>query len=175
MRPVEDADAGAAVAMLLKREGRSLQLLLVKRAADPSDPWSGDMALPGGRRHLEDRDLWETVVRETVEETGIDLRCYRLLGTMDVAVSVVAPELGVLPFVVLCEETPEVSLSRELRSYFWVPLEQLRRSRGMARVHEGEVPAYIVDGEVVWGLTYRMLENLLRLLETAHRDMGAQG
>lgn len=167
LRQGEEGDAGAAVAVLLKREGGELQVFLVKRAVDPSDPWSGDMAFPGGRRRPKDRDLRETMIRETMEETGIDLGGCRLLGTLDVAASSVAPGLGVLPFVALCEETPEVTLNEELRSYLWVPLHRLKRSRGRARVHRGEVPAYIVGGEVVWGLTYRMLENLLRLLDQA--------
>lgn len=162
------------MALLLKRDGRDLQLLLVKRTASTSDPWSGDMAFPGGRRHSQDDDLWETVIREAMEETGIDLRRHSFLGTMDVAKSAVSPELGVLPFVVLCEDTPEVSLGRELSSYLWVPLEQLRRSRGRGRVHQGEVPAYIVGDKVIWGLTYRMLESLLRLIEGASGDPGRQ-
>jgi len=172
-KPVEDAEAGAAVALLLKREGRGLQLLLVRRAVNPSDPWSGDMAFPGGRRHPGDRSLRETAIRETMEETGVDLRCHRLLGTMDVSTSAVAPELTILPFVFLCVGTPDVSLSGELSYYLWVPLDRLRRSRGRARVHKGEAPAYILNGEVVWGLTYRMLENLLRLLEAACGKAGA--
>lgn len=166
LRPVEDS-AGAAVAILLRREGRDLKLLLVKRAVNPLDPWSGDMAFPGGRRHPEDGDLWGTVVRETMEETAIELAGCRFLGTLYVVASVVAPELGVLPFVFFCDDTPEIELSGELRSYLWVSLEQLRRSRGTAQVHQGTVPAYIINGVVVWGLTYRMLENLLQLLDRA--------
>ena len=94
-RPVEDTEAEAAVALLLKGEGRGLQILLVRRAIAPSDPWSGDMAFPGGRRHPEDRSLRETAIRETMEETGIDLCCHRLLGTMEVSTSTVTPELAI--------------------------------------------------------------------------------
>jgi len=164
--PVEEA-AGAAVAILLRRKGRDLQVLLVKRAANPSDPWSGHMAFPGGRRRPEDGDIRETVTRETLEETGIDLRGCRVLGAMNATTSTIAPELEVLPFVAVCDETPRITLNEELCSYFWVSLESLRRSKGTAQVHGERVPAFLVEGEVVWGLTYRMLENLLRLLETA--------
>ena len=167
LRPVEDSDVGAAVAILLRREERDLRLLLVKRAESPSDPWSGDMAFPGGSRDPEDGDLWETAMRETMEETGVELCGCRFLGTLDVATSARAPMLEVIPFVFVCEETPEITLSGELCSYLWVSIEQLRQSRGVAQVHQGTVPAYIIDGEVVWGLTYRMLENLLQLLDRA--------
>jgi len=167
LRPVGEWDGGAAVSVLLRFEGRDLKLLLVKRAENPSDPWSGDMAFPGGKRHAIDRDLWETVVRETMEETGIELCECLFLGTLDIATSNVAPTLGVLPFVFLCEETPEVELSGELVSYIWVSVEQLRRSKGITPVKQGTAPAYVMEGDVVWGLTYRMLENLLHILDRA--------
>ena len=173
LKPFGDADARAAVAMLLKREKEDLEVLLVKRAVSPSDPWSGDMAFPGGRRHPEDLDLMETVTREMKEETGIDLLGCCFLGTLDVTASSVAPKLGVLPFVFLCAENLEISLSPELCSYLWAPLKQLELSRGRYRVHKGEVSSYLVEGEVVWGLTYRMLENLLRLIGKAASDEAA--
>lgn len=161
--------------MLLKGDGVGLQILLVRRAIAPSDPWSGDMAFPGGRLRNGDRSLLETAVRETMEETGIDLRCHRLLGTMEVSTSTVAPELAILPFVFLCVGTPDISLSRELSDYVWIPLNRLRRSRGRIRVHKGEVPAYILNDMVIWGLTYRILENLPRFLEAPCETAGAPG
>jgi len=167
LRPVGECDGGAAVSILLRFEGRDLKLLLVKRAENPSDPWSGDMAFPGGKRHAMDGDLWETVVRETLEETGVELCDCRFLGTLDIATSNVAPTLGVLPFVFFCEETPEIRLSGELVSYIWVSIEQLRRSKGIIPVKQGTAPAYGMEGEVVWGLTYRMLESLLHILDMA--------
>ena len=39
----------AAVSMVL-REGEELSVLMIKRAVRKSDPWSGQMALPGGRK-----------------------------------------------------------------------------------------------------------------------------
>jgi 8-oxo-dGTP pyrophosphatase MutT (NUDIX family) len=113
----------------------------------------------------------ETVMRETLEETGIDLSQFPFLGTLNVVNSNVAPDLEILPFVVLSEETPKVTLTQELCSYFWVSLEQLKRSKGKGRVHQREVPAYLVYNEVVWGLTFRMLNNLLELVDVANREV----
>jgi len=173
LRPVGVSDAGAAVSVLLRFEGHDLKLLLVKRAENPSDPWSGDMAFPGGKRHAKDRDLWETVLRETLEEIGIELCDCCFLGTLDISTSNVAPMLGVLPFVFFCEETPEIKLSEELVSYIWASIEQLRRSKGNTLVHKGTVPAFKIEREVVWGLTYRMLENLLTILDKAAVEMSS--
>ena len=62
----------AAVALVV-RGHVDLEVLLIKRARRDGDPWSGHMALPGGRRDPADTSLRQTAVRETLEETGIDL------------------------------------------------------------------------------------------------------
>jgi 8-oxo-dGTP pyrophosphatase MutT (NUDIX family) len=169
LNPVEDSDAGAAVVVLLRKGERGdLQLFLVKRATNPRDPWSGNMALPGGRRHPEDRDIKATVIRETLEETSIDISGCRFLGTLDAATSTRAvTRLVVLPFVVVCGERSRVTLNKELVDCFWFPVDQLKPSEGKALMEGNEVPAFLVKGEVVWGLTYRMLKNFLDLLDKA--------
>lgn len=80
----ECVDANAAVVVLLRRNNQEFQVLLVKRADVPTDTWSGQTAFPGGKRDPEDQNLKDTVVRETLEETGINLRegC-RFLGAME--------------------------------------------------------------------------------------------
>ncbi len=160
-----DEDAKAAVAILFRSGAGGLELLLVKRSFIPSDPWSGDMAFPGGKVGPLDRGLMETVYREVFEETGIDLRTSGFLGAMDPFYSSVRPEMGVLPLVFLVEGTPEIRLNEELSSFLWVPMGELRVSKGRSLVKKFEVPAFHVKGEVVWGLTYRMIEKLLELVE----------
>ncbi|CAM9401160.1 unnamed protein product [Phaeothamnion confervicola] len=49
------------------------QLLLIQRAHNPRDLWSGHLALPGGRQEPGESDL-QTVVRECREEVGLKLR-----------------------------------------------------------------------------------------------------
>ena len=162
---MEDKRAGAAVAVLLSSEWSELRVLLVKRAVNPRDPWSGDIAFPGGKRHLDDGSLRDTVVRETMEETGIDLLRYELLGSMEIVNSNVKPEMFILPFVIVCDEAPHVKLDDELCSYFWAPIDQLKNSRCIAKAREWQVSAFLIYGEIVWGLTYRMLENLIAMLD----------
>ena len=66
--PVEHDGAGtpqAAVALLLTPDPD--RLLLIRRAEREGDPWSGHLALPGGRRDESDTDLLATALRETFE------------------------------------------------------------------------------------------------------------
>ncbi|MDH5663747.1 MAG: CoA pyrophosphatase, partial [Candidatus Bathyarchaeota archaeon] len=64
LKPVsEGQDGNAAVALLLKPADKDLKILFVKRAENLADPWSGQMALPGGKRDATDQSLKQTVVR----------------------------------------------------------------------------------------------------------------
>lgn len=126
------------------------------------------MALPGGKREPKDKNLKETVIRETLEETSINLlqNC-QFLGVMRVFHSKPRPEIKVLPFVILTENEPSITLNeKELEEYFWIPLEELVRNRTTAKFSFGEVPAFIVGSTIIWGLTYRIVENLIHCLET---------
>jgi len=160
-----DDSAHAAVAMLLTETGDTLKVLLVKRATREEDPWSGHMAFPGGRRGHGDCDLMATACRETREETGIDLTQCTAIGSLAALHSTVRPDLCIQPFIFSCTEPPEVTLNEELMAHYWIPLEELDRSRGITRIDSREFPAYLVEGEAVWGLTYRMLEKFFCILD----------
>lgn len=161
----EIRSAGAAVALLLRLADQDFKILLVKRVDKPSDPWSGQIAFPGGKRDTKDQSLVQTVIRETLEETGIDLgHGYDFLGTLKKTQSTVKPELYVAPFVFLLDHDPAINLNEELEGFLWVPLRTLWENKGTASLPFGEVPAYLVKGRVVWGLTYRILEQFARVL-----------
>jgi len=161
----EVQNADAAVALLLRPVNQEFRILLVKRVESPSDPWSGQMAFPGGKRHMKDRDIKQTVIRETLEETDINLlhKC-RFLGVLENLRSTVRPELLVAPFIILLEHEPKIILNEELEGYLWFPLNRLQKCKGTAKFPFGEVPAYFVNGNVVWGLTYRILEKFIEIL-----------
>jgi 8-oxo-dGTP diphosphatase len=165
LKTTECLDAGAAVVVLLRSADQEFQVLLVKRAEKSTDPWSGQTAFPGGKRDPEDKDLKETVVRETLEETGINLcEGCRFLGAMEPVRSTQRPEMKILPFVVLQENEQDIELNEELTEYFWTPLKELVHSKGSVKYRCEEHPAYIIGNNVIWGLTYRILHNLRSLL-----------
>jgi 8-oxo-dGTP pyrophosphatase MutT (NUDIX family) len=159
-------NAEAAVALLLKEVDENFQILFVERVKNPVDPWSGQMAFPGGKRSSTDRNLMQTIVRETLEETSIDLldQC-RFLGAMTALTSTQKPEMKVLPFVFLLQHEQPIKLNRgELESFVWISLEELFQNEGRVKFEFGEYPAYVVTSNVIWGLTYRVLKNLKSLL-----------
>lgn len=161
--------AAVAAILLGPPAGGETELLLIERALRQGDPWSGHMALPGGRREPSDPDLGATAVREVREETGIDLAGARLLGRLDDLRPIRRSSLGIAvrPFVFWVAERPKLVLSDEVADTLWVPLFSLGARAAETDVqHRGEslrVPAYLVEQRVVWGMTQRVLENLLQV------------
>ena len=171
LQTFESVNAQAAVVVLLRETNQGFQVLLVKRAKKTGDPWSGQTALPGGKRSSEDQNLKDTVVRETLEETGIDLLVgCRFLGVMDAVRSTQKPEMKILSFVVLQETEQKINLNEELTQYFWTPLTEFPKNNGTVNFSFGEHPAYHIENHIVWGLTYRILNKLLDLLSSVDNE-----
>ena len=145
------------------------ELLLILRALRAGDPWSGHMALPGGRREGIDPDLAATAQRETREEVGVDLEAARPLGRLDDLhpIRQSRRQLAVRPFVYALSERPALSLNEEVTAAYWISFERLRENEQETSVlHRGSelvVPAYLVEGRAVWGMTQRVLAPLLAL------------
>ena len=169
-RVTEPVAARAAVALIL-REGRgSLETLLIRRADHPQDPWSGQMAFPGGRAEPGDEDLRSTAIRETAEEIGVDLatgaECLGMLDEVRAMARMRPVSLTILPFVFRLKGPVEPAPSSEVRSVHWIPLDLLlaaERRSVMDYVQEGatlQFPCLRVEDVVIWGLTYRMLVGL---------------
>ena len=165
----------AAVALVL-REGAAggLELLFIRRAEHESDPWSGHMGFPGGRAEPEDPSLEATAVRETLEETGLDLaHDGERLGALDEVRALARGrpvDLVIAPFVFRLLRAGDGTPSHEVVSLHWLPLERLlageTRSTLEHRYEETvlELPCLRIDGLTIWGLTFRMFENLRAVL-----------
>lgn len=147
----------------------TLDVLLIQRAERHGDPWSGQVALPGGRSHPDDATLQDTAVRETREETGIDLAADGLvLGILDEIRprTPVLPPIIVTPFVAVVPAGVPLQISDELADAFWTPWStfadpaRIDESTVQVRGAPWKVSSYLVGERVVWGMTERMLRQL---------------
>jgi len=175
-RRVEDDLPRAAVALVL-RDGAAgdVELLFIRRAEHERDPWSGHMGFPGGRAEPGDRGPEATAVRETLEETGLDLeRDGERLGALDEVKALARGrpvDLVIAPFVFRLSRRKDGAPSHEVVSLHWLPLGRLLspevRSTLQYQYEETvrELPCLRIDGLVIWGLTFRMFENLQAVLE----------
>jgi 8-oxo-dGTP pyrophosphatase MutT (NUDIX family) len=155
----------AAVAIIIDIHRDSDSILLMRRQDRAGDPWSGQIAFPGGHKSPNDRTLLETAIREAAEEVGIELGRHEALGVLPLVYSQTRRVL-VAPFVFLLSSYVSVQLNDEVAETFWVSLEELskiRSTRSEVHVESGtlEVDSYVLDGRVVWGLTFRIIRSLL--------------
>ena len=147
-------------------------LLLIRRAERDGDPWSGHMALPGGRREPGDATLLHTAIRETLEELGLRLEQSQLIGSLDDMIprTPVLPPVAVRPFVFALPERPILTPNEEVAAAAWVALDHLldpatyHTARIDVRGASREMPAYRFEDTIVWGMTERILTGLLAQL-----------
>ena len=164
----------AAVALVLQPKVSGLRALFILRAKKEGDPWSGQMALPGGHRETIDADLVETARRETHEEIGLDLnQAGRYLGSLGGirANPRAGFDLVVTPQVFALEDKAvPLQPNEEVAEVLWGNLDEMISGRSLTDAsfpefqREGTFPGYQVGAQVVWGLTFRMINDFFDLI-----------
>ena len=164
----------AAVAIVLRDLANGTEILFIKRAVKSGDPWSGQMAFPGGHKDPQDGGLKQAAMRETLEEVGLDLAGGDYLGALDQHRATRRGEridLLIAPHVFEIAGDPALALNYEVDEAVWAPLAPLARNElhhqetlsitGSPTVFNGY---RLAGGHFVWGLTYRMLKDFFRAL-----------
>ncbi len=170
-----DVDPRAAVAMILRDNG-GLETLFIKRAERHGDPWSGQMAFPGGRADANDLTPEHTARRETLEEVGIELGPEMRIGRLQSIEGgrLRAHRLAVAPYVFHHPGAPEaVHDNHEVADTVWIPVPYLLEAGNVQPYvfhldpEAREFPSFQYNGYTVWGLTYRILSNFASLFGVA--------
>lgn len=163
----------AAVAAVIRVVDGVPELLFIKRAEHEGDPWSGHMAFPGGRYEPGDITLEETACRESFEELALDLRAGAILGRLDDLAprAPVLPPILIRPYVAVVAPDVTFSPSGEVAATFWVPLSVLAhedsRAEHVITINgaRARFPGFRVHEHIVWGLTERIVQQLLSLVD----------
>lgn len=155
-------------------------LLLMQRAYDASDPWSGQVSFPGGRFENSDKSLRATAERETQEEVGVRLAADDYLGQNN---DVLGPITGnkktvhVSSFVYHLEIDPLINLNYEVAQVIWANFDELLEPKRYTSFEHPFVTGVTMqgirlnalshDGEplILWGLSLRIMQQLLEILE----------
>jgi 8-oxo-dGTP pyrophosphatase MutT (NUDIX family) len=155
-----------AVAVLFKEEAEDLWLLMIKRGENPRDPWSGQMAFPGGHADAQDRTLLDTVAREALEEVGINIHDQEFLGCLHNVEPRNAPML-VTPFVFLISKEAHPTTSREAEEILWVPMSFLLNPKNVSSItvpighREILMGCYLYLDHTIWGMSFRIIREIL--------------
>jgi 8-oxo-dGTP pyrophosphatase MutT (NUDIX family) len=159
----------AAVSLLLSSTETGYQILFIERATHPGDPWSGNIAFPGGKVEPDDLGPQQAAERETMEELAIDLSQASYLGRLSDFDGAHLPVL-LSCFVYGVSQSISFEANEEVKDAFWVPVADLvdMERHGMHQFtfsgDRFESPCIRLpqeDKPVLWGLTYRLLMNFL--------------
>ena len=166
LRESHTATAAVLISILDKRG--EPHILLTRRTHEVATH-KGQVSFPGGMREAVDFSLRETALRETHEEVGIPPDYVEVLGEFDQYMSVT--NFLVTPFVGFLREGFTLAANpSEVDRILEVPLEFFRLSEPRRQYFykpgkRGILYFYDYDGEVIWGLTARMIRDLLALVD----------
>ena len=177
---VGDGHMVAAVALVFHQPaGGEPELLFIERARKEGDPWSGQMAFPGGRRDPRDPDSAATAARETLEEVGLRLAApFGRLDDFSGSRNPRVPPLVVSPYLFEVAERPALVPNVEVQSTVWIPVPWILSPDSnfdyefQREEFTGSFPAIRYDRYTVWGLTYRILASLFGVLGRDFRPAG---
>ncbi|WP_296402589.1 CoA pyrophosphatase [Psychrobacter sp.] len=162
-------NADAAVLVLITNEDQP-KVLLTRRAAHLNSH-AGEVSFAGGKHDVGDGNNVVTALREACEEVALPPSKAQIVGQLPPQTS--KKGLAVRPIVALVEPpvtyVPELG---EIDRIFWADFEKLLTAptcdyvlpykRSGQTVHI-KTACWKVDGEVVWGLTGRILASLLQI------------
>ena len=159
----------AAVLILITDNENDYSIVFTERSKKlPSH--AGEVAFPGGKKEDEDKNLIETVLRETYEEIGIGSNLIKILGRMDPQESrfgiSVTPYVGYATGNLKFKKDP-----KEVETIFSVSLNYLRKNPQIsnkitnASGETFETPVINYENHKIWGLTLGFTLQFLELIE----------
>ena len=161
------------MALVLREVEGDLEALFIRRAEHEDDPWSGDLAFPGGRIDPTDADGRAAAERETLEEVGLDLTTGRPIGRISDVLGF-AESIRVSGYVYAIEGDPPLVPNYEVREAFWSPLshsddparQEMRDFTYMDQTSAMPTIRLLEDprAPVLWGITYKFMDDFMGVI-----------
>lgn len=156
----------SAVLILLYPNNQNTTCVLLIERSTYNGHHSGQIALPGGKAELNDKDLEETALREFFEETGSESKP-KVIGKLT-PVYIPVSKFMVQPFVAYINHPPNFSPNTfEVNELIeWEIQDLLNPANVKETIIEPQAgikiktPYFDVNGKVLWGATAMMLNEL---------------
>ena len=158
------------------------QALFIKRAIRKGDPWSGDIAFPGGKKQSEDKSSLETALRELKEETGLipsdTTPIYRLNDRITRVHHKNLP-MTISPWIFQTEAAEQVKLNHESTDFMWINLcdftnpDYQSHLTWKTRFGDFTMPTVDIAEHRIWGLTLSMIRSMINTPELKTKFCGA--
>ena len=163
-----------SVMVLFCRSKGEVCFPLILRSTYPG-AHGGQVSFPGGKNEAGE-DSIRTALRETQEEIGVNSEKVKIIGCLT-QYHIIPSHMLVQPVVGWMENLPEFQPDRrEVAKVFHVQLADLMASASAGRtmVKAGEfsweAPCFFLGGEVVWGATAMILNELKQVIAECHPD-----
>jgi len=170
---MKDASRAGVMALFYPDENQQTKLVLILRNTY-NGVHSAQICFPGGKFEIQDVSLEKTAKRETSEEIGIPVENIEVLKQLT-DVYIPPSNFYVQPFLGVLKKTPAFNKQDdEVEELIEVSLNHLFNDDNVIRTVvetsyniKVEVPAYKLNGHIVWGATAMMLSEIKDLLKNA--------
>jgi 8-oxo-dGTP pyrophosphatase MutT (NUDIX family) len=168
--PQNYTPAAVLLPMVVSAEDPSgLDILFVERKPDPG-PHGGQIAFPGGKLEPGESAVM-AACREASEEIGLQSEHYRMLGRLDDSMTMTGFVVSAFVAAVSPLHPPWQLAETEIESLFTVPWPKLVDTSAwgtMTWQRDGvsfTLPCFVWNGHTIWGLTAKILIQLIGLVE----------
>jgi len=160
----------AAVMIILTVQDDQLKVLFTHRT-NSVRTHKDQVALPGGMKEQDDKDLIQTAIRETNEEIGIDIQLNENIGFLPVVESI--SNYHIQPIICFKKSLGLMKINhKEVERVFFIPLDwildcanwELKKYQSSDKKERMVVFFKPFDGEVVWGITAQIMVNFAKVL-----------
>jgi 8-oxo-dGTP pyrophosphatase MutT (NUDIX family) len=170
----------AAVSVIVSTEPSAENLILIQRS-QYEGVHSGQLAFPGGKKEESDFDFYETAVRETKEEIGIELKEHHFIRKLT-PLYIPPSNFEVHPFLFYTNDCLQFTIDpHEVAGVISLPISVLIDDQ---TVIEKEIDTsynfkiktnvFTFGEHVVWGATAMMLAEVKQMLLLARNSANSQ-
>ena len=158
----------AGVLIILHKDpGEDIYKILFTKRSSKLSTHSGEVSFPGGKWEEEDKNLYETALRESNEEINLSISNIEKLGSLNFLLS--RHKIEVNPFVVFLKDYQEFKGNFEIDEIFSVPInflidkENIRYKEFKRNDLKVYIPSWVYNGNKIWGLTAMIAADFLNI------------
>ncbi len=172
-REKDTAKRAGVISLFYPSENFETRLILILRKTYDG-VHSAQVGFPGGKLEDEDETIQDAALRETEEEVGISRKTISVLKKLT-EIYIPPSNFFVQPFLGITSESPKfVPHEEEVEALIEVALQDfmddaniISQTLTTSYATNIEVPAFKLNGHIVWGATAMMLNEVRELLKMA--------
>lgn len=170
-REMKNAKQAAVLCLFYpSHKGETYMVLILRKTY--KGVHSAQVGFPGGKVEPEDPSMMETALRETQEEVGVPGEDVSVLKQLT-EIYIPPSNFFVQPYLGITSSTPRfVPQEDEVEAIIQVPLHEflndavkVKQTLSTSYAKKIEVPAFQLQGHIVWGATAMMLNEVREILQ----------